>query len=136
MAEKRTFNPSEFMNYLYPQKTIGYDIYWYFSTKRYDTIKEFQEELVKYNRDIKNINITDDINTVCVNYPTFAVGNISQEWECDNFVAVFHADNQKSFTTVEILWKLHNWLIDNHVDLYHRYFEGINAPSGKINLGS
>ena len=131
MAEKQTFNPSEFMNYFYPQKTIGYDIGWYFSTKRYNNINEFQEELIKYN-DTKNV----DVNTVCVNYPTFAVGHISQVWESDNFVAFFHADNQKSFTTVEILWKLHNWLIDNHVDLCHRYFEGIDAPSGKINLGS
>jgi len=134
--ETVTANPDDF---------IMKDILWSFTNGKYATQKQFIEDLVKYNLEIGKGEIDPDeivieSNEVIIYY--------SYEEDDEQKDEEFHltADNDKDFTAGELLYKIHNQVVEHLENLDYHFFEGLvnngtdeqypDIPYYYLNLGS
>lgn len=116
--------------------SIVSNIYWEFSGKVYNNLKDFRQAVIDYNKEIETIIEDSDlkIDDICINRRFITIKYDNEYF--DEYVNVtLFADNGKNFTTKELLWKLHNWIVKRNALKHHIYFEGLE-PTGELHLGS
>jgi hypothetical protein len=107
-----------------PNDFLMKNILWSFTGGKYATQKQFIEELVKYNleidkREIKPDEIVIENNKVIIYYGYEEADNQKDE----EFRLT--ADNNKNFTVSELLYKIHNQVVEHLENLDYHFFEGL-----------
>lgn len=115
-------------------ESIGENVNWAFMHDRYDDINEFRNAVIAWNKEIGSPIADSELDRICVFAPAFIVRHKDDFFD-ETFVKILHSRNGENFTTIELLWKLNNFLYDNQVLKQHIYFEGLDY-SGTLHLGS
>lgn len=117
------------MNEVYPKQIMS-DIYWGFYGGKYNSEKEFISAVTKYNDDLENDwepnKVILNLKTVTIQYSYWDEIEEDEIEEDFNLVA-----NDKSFTTGELLFRIHNHVVDKLEDDDHHFFEGLTLWDGE-----
>lgn len=119
---------------------------WSFSGGKRDTLEKFVEELIAYNRETAQREIDPDEivqknREIIVSYSRY-----EEEDEQTDVEIRLVSDSDEGFTVGELLYKIHNRIVESLEDSDHHFFEGL-IDSGKhekypdipfyyLNLGS
>lgn len=112
------------------EKQILKDILWNLTTPLLKNQEAFEEALIAYNKTISGKN--PDLKDPILNYPEVHIQyehwGIDEDGDEDIIEPVFlvKADNRKTFSTVELLYKIHNEVHEKLQDSDHIFFEGLN----------
>ncbi|MBX7170881.1 MAG: hypothetical protein K1X72_07985 [Pyrinomonadaceae bacterium] len=126
------------MNEEFPKNLLR-DVYWSFGGKVFENQAEFSEKVRQYQIDIKE---KDDWQPEKVVLESSAINLIYEFWEDDDEiekVVEINADNGESFTAGELLFKIHNLVVDDLRGMDRHFFEGLSLdkpPTFWLNLGS
>lgn len=107
------------------------DIYWTFLEPKFDSQDEFQNALKTYHKSIGYKGKFPPIkwNEVCINAPKvimqYVVFPRNENDEISEPQVEIIAENGRSFTAKELLFKMHNALRDILESEDHHYFEGL-----------
>jgi hypothetical protein len=109
------------------------DVLWSFVGKKYETLEKFTEALEEYNKEIKN---QCDINEIALELKEITIRYFYYE-DDDNVEQDFSVstENEAGFSVSELLYKIHNQVVDRLKDDDHHFFEGLvlveDAETGK-----
>ena len=128
-----------------PDDFIMEDILWSFSGGQRATQEKFVTELVQYNLEIDEREI--DPNEIVVENREIIVSFAYEDAEGDKMGEFrLTADSNKGFTTGELLYKIHNQVVEHLEKLDYHFFEGLidngtheqypAIPFYYLNLGS
>lgn len=116
------------MEYNTMPKELLNDVAWSFAQKRFGSLPEFAEALAEYNAEIFEKPFTD----VWTNKLQLVGNRILIQYEYWNDEEediieqiMLQADNNKYFTTAELLYKVHNEVRDKLEGDDHIFFEGL-----------
>ncbi len=103
------------------------EVAWSFDDKKYESIDEFYEALVKYNKEIDMV-LPDEI-TYSVGFTEVVISfdytdEISDEW-IDVEKKFEFMTREEAFSELELLFQLHNSIQHLFKDYDHKYLEGI-----------
>lgn len=131
------------------------DVYWSFHEDQYTNQDEFNAAFLEYSEALDD-EVTD-LNAVCFEYPKLVLVYDSfeddfedEDMDGDDFVSntvLIEAENGKSFTTAQLLYKIHKTVGVLVEDEDAHFFEGLNfitdededypgLPVYYLNLGS
>jgi hypothetical protein len=131
---------------MYP-KILMTDVSWGFYGGKYESQAKFIREVISYNKDLENEWSPDE--TVLANTNVTIQYFYWDDKEDDDVEEDFNlvADTKIGFTAGELLYKIHNQVVDKLEDADHHFFEGLtlwegenyskpNAPLYFLNQGS
>jgi len=109
---------------VYPNQLMS-EVYWGFYGGRYECMEKFIREVTDYN---KELNKEWYPNQTILNCPKVTIqysywNNENENVEEKDFD--LEADNQSSFTAGELLFKIHNHVVDKLEEEDFRFFEGL-----------
>jgi hypothetical protein len=131
---------------MYPEELMS-NIYWGFYGGRYDSYTQFVKEITTYNKDLNNewnpYETVLNCKEVTVQYSYWDENEEDEIEEDFNLLA----DNQTNFSAGELLFKIHNQVVEKLENEDHHFFEGLtlwegenysnpNAPLYFLNQGS
>ncbi len=106
------------------------NVYWGFYGGKYKTKNEFITEVIKYNKNLNNPWNPDEIilnlKVVTIQY-SYWDDNEEEEIE-DNFDLYAEAS---TFTSGELLFEIHNHVVERLEDDDHHFFEGLTLWDGE-----
>ncbi len=138
----------------YPEELLM-DVYWSFNEDQYPKQDEFNAAFLEYSEALDNE--VEDINAICFEHPKLVIVYDSfeddfedEDMDGDDFesnTVLLEAGNGKSFTTAELLYKIHQAIGVLLEDEDAHFFEGLNfitdededypgLPIYYLNLGS
>jgi hypothetical protein len=109
----------------YPKKLLE-NIYWSFDNGKYSSYDEFIENLIEYNLKI-NHNVFD-FNCIILEESLVNVAYSYYDEEEDDSVDIdfsIEANDKKSFTLGELLFKIHNEVVDHLEEDEHKFLQGL-----------
>jgi hypothetical protein len=121
------------------------DILWSFDGSPFDDVREFAEEVGRYQVEISGDHswapdeVVLPVQEVVIDFPD------EDDDGSDGPAAVhFLSDDGKGFTAGELLFKIHNAFVERAVDTDHYFFEGLalvsnvsgKPPVYRLNTGS
>jgi hypothetical protein len=113
----------------YPKQIMS-NIYWGFYGGKYDTKKEFISEVIKYNNEFNNDwNPNEIILNLKIVTIQFSYWDDGEEDEIEESFDVC-ADND-FFTSGDLLYKIHNQVVEKLEDEDHHFFEGLTLWDGE-----
>ena len=130
---------------MYPKELMA-GLYWGFYGGKHNSIESFIQAVTDYNQDFDTMwNPNETVlasKTVTIQYSYW---NFEKEDEIQE-VFDLDADNELGFTASELLFKVHNKVVDKLENEKHRFFEGfllgqrvyyknLNKPFYFINQG-
>ncbi len=116
-----------------PEEIMG-DTLWSFAGDTYDTRAEFSDEVREYHLDIEGEDtwrpdeVVLPVPRVKVSYEYWNDDGDEEEAELD-----LTAENGKNFTALDLLFQIHNAVVERLRDMDHHFFEGLeveSAPDG------
>jgi len=115
---------------MYPEQLMT-DVYWGFYGGKYDSCDVFIREVIEYNKNFDKKWIPEEIvfagTNVSIQYSYWDDEN--EEEEEDDFDLV--ADNKTCFSAGELLYKIHNQVVEKLEDDDHHFFEGLTLWEGE-----
>jgi hypothetical protein len=133
------------MKNLYPEEVLT-DLAWSFIGKPFLTLESFIDAVSQYQIDI-DLTAAWHPDQVVIHAKQVKV--MHDRWETDEeerlAEVILTADNGRSFTAGELLFKVHNSFVMQLDDLEHHFFEGFNLveadteaqlPCYEVHLGS
>jgi hypothetical protein len=115
---------------MYPKELMS-NVYWGFYGGKYDSLIRFINEAITYNKGLDNEwnprEIVLNCKELTVQY-SWRDGNEDEEIE-DDFNLT--ADNQSDFSAGELLFKIHNQVVEKLENEDHHFFEGLSLWDGK-----
>jgi hypothetical protein len=131
---------------MYPKELMS-EVYWGFYGGKYTFVSKFITEVINYNRKFDKEWNPDEIvlNSKEATIQYYYWDDDTEEEIEDDFNLV--ADTQSGFTAGELLYKIHNQVVDKLENEDHHFFEGLtlwegenysnpNAPLYFLNQGS
>ncbi|GEM_PF-1049177 len=114
----------------YPNELLQ-NIYWSFQGGKYDTYSSFAKEVAKYNEKLDNQHwgLEDAVFLHSRLYLEYSYWNKNKEDETEEEF-ILEADNEKSFSAGELLFKIHNRVVDNLEEEDYHFFEGLSLSQG------
>lgn len=130
--------------------TVLADIYWAFRGDTYSSLDEFENSVADYHKALNMQVNWHPAETVIekprvrVSYMCWKVDDQSEDDDQVDMVVDLAADNGQSFSAAELLFKLHNAVVNNLRDDDHQFFEGLRLlspekdtpPTYSMHLGS
>ena len=114
-------------------KELMSNIYWGFYGGKYNSREVFIQEVVEYNTDLGKVwnpdEIVLDCQNVTIQYSYW--NNDKNNAEEKDFDLV--SDNPTGFTSGELLFKIHNEVVDQLEKEDYRFFEGLTLWKRKNN---
>lgn len=111
-------------------KQIMSNVYWGFYGNKYKTEKDFIANVIRYNNDLENDwnpnEIVLNLKVVTIQYSYWDDSN-DEEIEEDFNV---YTDNSE-FRSGELLFKIHNHVVEKLKDEDHHFFEGLTLWDGE-----
>jgi hypothetical protein len=115
---------------MYPKELMT-DLNWGFYGGKYESREKFICEVTDYNNNLDNEWIPDEIvlshANVTIQYSWWDEGEDDDIEEDFNLVS----DSQLGFTAAELLYKIHNHVVDKLEDVDHHFFEGLTLFEGE-----
>lgn len=116
------------------QSQILQNILWNFNEQEFSSIENFRIALQDYNEKIAGERISENLdksilrtNKIAVQYEYWDE-NIEDTIEPD---FLLHADNGEFFTSIELLFKIHNYVSEKLRKDDHHFFEGLELWTGE-----
>ncbi|WP_165750507.1 hypothetical protein [Cellulophaga sp. Z1A5H] len=117
-----------------PTKTIMKGVLWNFEKNKFDSLKDFKKALIRYNE-----TITGDPFKLSLEEPFLLKPEIMVQYahwddvEEDEVEPSFliKANDKKSFSRVELLFKVHNEVCEQLKNEDHKFFEGFDLWEGE-----
>lgn len=131
---------------MYPKKLMS-GIYWGFHGGKYESLEEFVQAVIDYNKDFGKKWLPNEIVLACTNVTVqYSYWDENEEDEVEEDFNLV-ADDKSGFTAGELLYKIHNQVVEKLEDDDHHFFEGLtlwdgenysnpNAPLYFLNQGS
>ncbi|MBC9797861.1 hypothetical protein [Sinomicrobium weinanense] len=119
------------MNY---PKEIMTGILWSFEDRKFNRLEEFENALIKYNKDIKGESFAFDLTDNILNAPKVTIQyQYWDEKEEDHIEPDFllSAYNNEFFLQGELLFKVHQEVCEKLKDADNKYFEGFVLWEGE-----
>ena len=112
----------------FPQK-IMYDLYWSFHGEKYQSRRKFDEEVRQYQIEITGIDSWEN-NEIVLRSPRVRIEyfRLENRFYHEELIAI-ESDNGEFFTAVELLFKVHNAVVEHLRELNHHFFEGFDLKS-------
>ena len=139
--EKQQENKAETAN---PDDFMMADIMWGFYGGKYAVQQQFVEALVKYNLEIDKREINP--NEIVEESKEIVIACVYEEEEEKIDIFRLTADSDAGFTAGELLYKIHNQVVEYLEEIDHHFFEGLvdsgtyeqypDIPFYYLNLGS
>jgi len=108
---------------MYPKELMS-SIYWGFYGGKYKSLKEFNNAVDEYNNEF---DVKWNPNEIVLATSHVTIQYSYWDYEFEEEIEVFFdltADNTVSFTAGELLFKVHNQVVDNLENGPHHLFEG------------
>ena len=109
---------------MYPKQLMS-EVYWGFYGGRYNSREEFIQEVTEYN---KELNKEWNPNETVLNCPNVTIQYSYWNNDKNNIEEIdfdLGADNPSGFTAGELLYKIHNQVVNILEDDDFRFFEGL-----------
>ncbi|GHT32900.1 hypothetical protein FACS189434_05780 [Bacteroidia bacterium] len=110
------------------------DVFWAFYGGKYETLEKFAQALEEYNKSLKN---QCDINEIVLELKETTIRYFY--YEDDDIVEAdisVSTENESGFSVAELLYKIHNQVVDSLEEDDHHFFEGLvlaeDAETGKV----
>ena len=129
---------------MYPKRLMS-NVCWGFFGGKYDSIEKFIQKVSDYNKDCNKIWFPEKTVLNCQNVTVQYAYWSNEEEDVIEAECELVTDNQSGFTAGELLFKLHNHVVDKLEEEDHHFFEGLtlwkkenhrNAPVYFINQGA
>jgi len=109
---------------MYPKKLMS-EVNWGFFGGKYNSFEKFNHEVSEYNKECDKEWVP---NEIVLNCPKVTIqyaywGNAEEDVIEAEFDLV--SDNESGFTGGELLFKIHNQVVDQLEDEDHNFFEGL-----------
>lgn len=112
----------------YPQELFR-DVYWAFREPTFDVVNEFVSELKDYHKEITGGTLSLKFDEVVLSVPEVVIQYVkysNDKGDIDEPQVKLTADNNKDFTTKELLFKIHNLVGINLFEDDNCFFEGLS----------
>lgn len=112
----------------FPNK-IMHDVYWSFFGEKYQSRSEFDAEVRQYQIEISGIDNWQP-DEVVLQFPRIRIEYFRDEggFEYEDFIEI-ESDNGEFFTAGELLFKVHNAVVEQLREINHHFFEGFALES-------
>ena len=108
---------------MYPQELMS-NIYWGFYGGKYDSREKFIQAVSEYNKSLDNEWLPGETVLTCTSISVqYSYLDEAEDEIEENFELA--ADNKSGFTAGELLYKIHNRVVDRLEDEDHHFFEGL-----------
>ena len=115
---------------MYPQELMS-NIYWGFYGGKYESREKFIQSVNEYNKGFNNAWFPDETVLACTSVSIqYSYWNEQDEDEIEEDFELF-ADNKSGFTAGDLLYKIHNKVVDRLEDEDHHFFEGLTLWEGE-----
>jgi hypothetical protein len=115
---------------MYPEELMS-DVYWGFYGGKYDSIAKFIQEVINYNQDFGKKWNPDETVLASANVTVqYSYWDESEEEETEEDFDLV-ADNQSCFSAGELLFKIHNYVVEKLEEEDHHFFEGLTLWEGE-----
>ena len=112
-------------------KELMTGIYWGFYGGQYDSLEKFIQEVTEYNEDLENEWNPSETVFSCMDITVqYSYWDDEEEDEVEEDFNLT-ADKQSGFTTGELLYKIHNKVVDKLEDADNHFFEGLTLWEGE-----
>ena len=108
---------------MYPEELMT-NVYWGFYGNKFNSLEKFTQEVISYNNECENEWIPTEIVLDCP-VVTIQYSHWKNEEEIVEDYVDLAADNQSNFTAGELLYKIHNQVVDVLKEENHQFFEGL-----------
>lgn len=109
------------------------DISWSFEGEKFDSLEDFNFAIKNAHWDRPDKWKPDEkvirVGKVCLIYEAYAEGRHGQH-QC-----ILRADDGKTFSTLELMYKMHNHLVEALKHDSHHYFEGMRTDMIWLRFG-
>jgi len=111
------------------------NVMWSFIGDQYKSQNQFYKEFIEYQDDLENLSFKpENMDELIISSPSIKI----KYWGLKNdehleMVVVFNADNGLAFSVGELMFKLHNSVVNYLNDLDHHFYEGLEP---KIQSGN
>ena len=100
---------------------------WSFSGSKYNDIKSFISEFIEYQSEVCGEDLTQEVlDELVILEPIIRV-----KYWCYNGdqriepIITLKAQNELAFTAIDLMFQLHNSIVDQLEDIDHHFFEGV-----------
>ncbi|HAZ43728.1 MAG TPA: hypothetical protein DCZ55_04415 [Cyanobacteria bacterium UBA11371] len=106
-----------------------HDVYWSFFGEKYQSRSEFDAEVRQYQIEISGIDSWQP-DEVVIQFPRIRIEYYRDEggFEYEDFIEI-ESDNGEFLTGGELLFKVHNAVVEQLREINHHFFEGLNLKS-------
>ena len=115
---------------MYPEELMT-DIYWGFYGGKYPSREKFIQAVIDYNKDFNKEWVPNETvlayANITIQYSYWDDDEEDETEEDFNLVA----DNKSDFTAGELLFKIHNQVVDKLENEDHHFFEGLMLWEGE-----
>ena len=114
---------------MYPEEIMS-NICWGFYGGKYDSREKFIQSVSEYNKDLNKEWFPDETVLNCKNVSVqYSYWDEEEDDEIEEDFELV-ADNTSGFTAGELLFKIHNQVVDKLEDEDHHFFEGLTLWEG------
>ena len=107
------------------QKELMSEVYWGFYTSKYNSFEKFIQEVIEYNKELGRNWVPNEIVLNCLEVTIQYSHTDTDEVNVNETNFDLVADNETGFTAGELLFKIHNQVVDKLKDENHQFFEGL-----------
>jgi len=103
------------------------DISWDFSSPRFESLDTFKGELIKYHTDL-DVELNCNLDDIITDLHEIQIGYRRPDEDGDDYEEadiLLTTNNNAGFSSVELLYKLHNGICTELEDCDHIFFEGL-----------